>query len=112
VLPYCHFHLDGLLTIARDLTAGKTCYRIAKTIWGQSLRVLGNAAVLIKKATPWLEELCREAFGSVELGFQLLIKTVREKFSWFDFTRRWFHALYPCRAGNIFNPHNSGIKRS
>jgi len=111
VLPYCHFHLDDLLSIAQDMTAGKSCYRIAKTVWGLSLRVLGNAAVLIKKATPLLEELCREASGSVESGFQLLIKAVREKFSWLDITRRWFHALYPCRAGNIFNPHKLGIKR-
>jgi hypothetical protein len=93
------------------MTEGKSRYRIAKFQWGLSLRVLLRAVVLIRKVIPWLEGVCREAVGSVGNGFQALVKMVREKFSWFDFTRRWFHGLYPCRAGNIFNPHNLGIKR-
>lgn len=111
VLPYCHFDLNGLLSISQDLAAGKSCYRIAQSGLGLSLRVMGNAATLIKKTTLWMEALCREVSGSVESDFQSLIKTVREKFSWVDFTRRWFHALYPSRAGNIYNPHKVGIKR-
>lgn len=111
VLPYCRFFLDGLLSIAHDLTEGKSSYGIAKFRWGLSLRVILRAVSLIRKVTPWLEGLCRETTGNIGTCFQSLVKTVREKFSWFDFTRRWFHGLYPCRAGNIFNPHNLCIKR-
>lgn len=111
VLPYCHFYLDDLLRIAGDLAAGKTCYRIAKTGWGISLRVVLRAVLLIRKATYWLEGFCREVAGSVAPGFQAQVATIREKVFWRDFSRRWFHALYPCRTGNIYNPHNVGIKR-
>jgi hypothetical protein len=113
VLPYCHFHLDGLLRLSEDLAAGSSRYGIAKAgDWGICLRVVLRAAALIGKATLWLTGLCREvAAGSVEPGFQALIRTIREKFTWFDFTHRWFHALYPRRAGIVFNPHNVGIKR-
>ena len=111
VLPYCRFSLDGLLSIASDRAEGKSSYWIAKFRWGLSLRVILRAVVLVRKVTLWLEGVCREAAGSVGNGFQSLAKTVREKFSWADFTRRWFHGLYPCRARNIFNPHNVGIKR-
>lgn len=111
VLPYCRFYLDGLLSVSQDLTEGKSCYRIAKFRWDLSLRIILRAVLLIRKVTPWLEGVCREAVGIAGSGFQALVKTVREKFSWFDFTRRWFHGLYPCRAGNIINPHNLGIKR-
>jgi len=111
VLPYCHFHLGGLLSIVRDLAEGKSRYRIAKTGWGISLRVLLRAVLLIQKVTPLLESLCREVVGSVAPCFQTLVTTIRENLFWRDFTRRWFHGLYPCRAGNIFNPHNQGIKR-
>jgi hypothetical protein len=111
VLPYCHFYLDDLLRIAEDLAAGKTCYRIAKIVWGISLRVVLRAVLLIRKATYWLEGFCREVAGSVAPGFQALVATIREKVFWRDFSRRWFHALYPCRTGNIYNPHNVGIKR-
>jgi hypothetical protein len=111
VLPYCHFYLDDFLRISRDLAAGESCYRIAKSGWGISLRVLLRAVLLIKKTTPWLEGLCREVAGSIVPGFQALVTTIREKVVWRDFSRRWFHALYPCRAGNIYNPHNVVIKR-
>jgi len=111
VLPYCRFFMSGLLSIAQDRTEGKSSYWIAKYRWGLSLRVILRAVSLIRKVTPWVEGFCREATGSVVSGFQALVKTVRGKYSWFDFTRRWFHGLYPCRAGNIFNPHNLGIKR-
>ncbi len=111
VLPYCRFFLSGLLSIADDRTEGKSSYWIAKCRWGLSLRVVLRAVSLIRKVTPLLEGVCREAAGSVGTGFQSLVKTIREKFSWFGFTRRWFHGLYPCRAGNIFNPHELGIKR-
>lgn len=111
VLPYCRFFLGGLLSIAEDSAAGKSSYWIAKCRWGLPLRVILRAVSLIRKATPLLEGVCRETAESVVSGFQSLVKTVREKFSWFDLTRRWFHHLYPCRSGKIFNPHNLGIKR-
>jgi hypothetical protein len=111
VLPYCHFYLDSLLRISKELATRLSCYRIAKTVWKISLPVVLRAAALMEKATPWLEGLCREVTGSAAHGFQALITTIREKSSWLGFTRRWFHALYPCRAGTIFNPHNVGIKR-
>jgi hypothetical protein len=111
VLPYCHFNLDGLLRISRELAEGMSCYRIAKGVWGISLRVVLRAAALIEKATPWLAGLCREVASSVAPGFQALMRTILEKFPWFDFTHRWFHALYPRRSGTIFNPHNVGLKR-
>jgi hypothetical protein len=111
VLPYCRFFLGGLLSIAQDRAKGKSSYWIAKYRWGLSLRLVLRAGLLIRKATPWLTGVCREAAGSVATGFQALIQTARERFSWFDLTRRWFHGLYPCRAGNILHPHNLGIKR-
>ena len=111
VLPYCRFFMSDLLSIVQDRTEGKSSYRIAKYRRGLSLRVILRTVSLIRKVTPLLECICREATGSVVFGFQALVKTVRGKYSWFDFTRRWFHGLYPCRAGNIFNPHNLGIKR-
>jgi transposase-like protein len=111
VLPYCRFFMGGLLSIASDLTEGKSSYWIAKYQWGLSLRVVLRAVSLIRKVTPWLEGLCREVAGSVTPGLQALITTIRKKVFRRDFIRRWFHALYPCRAGNIFNPHNVVIKR-
>jgi len=111
VLPYCRFFLSGLLSIAQDRAQGKSSYWIAKFRWGLSLRVVLRAGLLIRKVMPWLEGVCREAAGSVVTGFRALIQTARERLSWFDLTRRWFHGLYPCRAGNILHPHNLGIKR-
>jgi hypothetical protein len=112
VLPYCHFNLDCLLRISRELAEGLSCYRIVKAVREISLRAVLRAAALIKKATPWLEGLCREvAAASDAPGFQALIATLRKKSSWFDFTHRWFHALYPRRARTVFNPHKVSIKR-
>ena len=111
VLPYCRFFLSDLFSLADTLDEGWSAYWIAKHQWDLSLRVILRASLLIQKATLWLESLCRETGATVETGFQMLVDSVRKPFSWFDFSRRWFHALYPCRAGNIFNPHNLGIKR-
>jgi hypothetical protein len=111
VLPYCRFFMSDLLSIVQDRTEGKSSYWIAKYRRGLSLRVILRTVSLIRKVTPLLECICREVTGSVGSGFQALVKTILVKFSWSDFTRRWFHGLYPCRAGNIFNPHNLGIKR-
>jgi transposase-like protein len=111
VLPYCRFFMSGLLSIALDLTDGKSSYWIANYRWGLSLRVVLRAVSLIRKVTPWPEGLCREVTGSVSHDFQALVMAIREKVFRRDFSRRWFHAFYPCRAGNIFNPHNLGIKR-
>jgi hypothetical protein len=112
MLPYCRFFLDGLLSISLDRAEGKSSYWIAKHRWGLSLRIILRAVTLILKVTCWLTGVCREAAVIVVTGFQALIQTALEKLSWFDLTRRWFHGLYPCRAGNIFNPHNLGIKGS
>jgi hypothetical protein len=110
-LPYCRFLWDGLLCIADTLAEGKSAYWIAKYQWGLSLRVILRAVGMIKKVTPWLEGLYREAAGSIETGIQALARAVRKTMPWFSFTQRWFHGFYPCRAGHILNPHNLGIKR-
>jgi transposase-like protein len=112
VLPYCHFHLDGLLCISEELAAGSSRYGIAKAGgWGISLRVALRAAELIGKATLWLAGYCREVTGSVTSGFRALVMKIREQVSWPAFFRGWFHALYPRRAGAVFNPHKVAIKR-
>jgi len=111
VLPYCHFHLDSLVSISRDLIEGKSCYRIARTVWMVSLRVLLRVVELIRSVTPLLEVFCREVSGAITAGFQDLVVKICEKVCWRDFTRRWFHNVYPCRAGPIFASHNLAIKR-
>lgn len=111
VLPYCHFHLDSLLSISRNLTEGKSRYWLAKNVWKISLRVLLRVDVLIRSVTPLLEAFYREVTGVVTSGFQELVVKIREKVCWRDFTRRWFHGVYPCRASTIFNSHNLAIKR-
>jgi len=111
VLPYCRFFLVGLLSIANDKAAGKSSYWIAKYRWGLSLRIILRAVSLILKVTSWLTRVCQEFTGGIETGFHPLVKTVRERLSWFVLTRRWFLGLYPCRAGNTLHPHNLGIKR-
>lgn len=111
VLPYCRFFLDGLLSIAGERAAGKSSYWIAKHRWGLSLRVVLRAVALIGRSGMVLEQMCREAVGQVAAGFATLVTAVRERCSWPAFTRRWFHGLYPCRAGQIFNPHKTGISR-
>ena len=112
VLPYCHFHLDGLLRISEELASGASRYGIAKAGgWGISLRVVLRAAALIEKATLRLAGYCREVTGSVPSGFRALVTKIREQVNWRAFSSRWFHALYPRRAGTIFNPHNMDIKR-
>jgi hypothetical protein len=93
------------------MAEGASRYRIAKVGWGVSLRVLLRAAELIRRATCWLEGLCREVAESVASGFQALVTLVREKVFWRDFARRWFHGLYPCRCRAMLNPHNQVIKR-
>jgi hypothetical protein len=112
VLPYCHFHLDGLMRISEELASGASRYGIAKAGgWGISLRVVLRAAALIEKATLRLAGYCREVTGSVPWGFRALVTKIREQVNWRAFSSRWFHALYPRRAGTIFNPHNMDIKR-
>ena len=111
VLPYCRFLWGGLLSIAHDRMEGKTSYWIAKHRWGLSLRVILRAVSLVERATTWLARICREAALHAGSGLRSLVDSVRERFSWAGLARRWFHGLYPCRAGNIFNPHNLGIKR-
>ncbi|MFH0919236.1 MAG: hypothetical protein V1913_02650 [Fibrobacterota bacterium] len=111
VLPYCRFYLSGLFSIAKTLEEGWSAYWVAKHQWALSLRVILRAYALIQKATLWLEGVCREADLSVGAGLESLVSAAQEAFSWFGFTRRWFHGLYPRRAGKIFNPHNLGIKR-
>jgi hypothetical protein len=87
VLPYCRFFMSGFLSIADDLTAGKSSYWIAKYKWGISLRVVLRVVSLIRKVTPWLTGLCREVAGSVAPGFYALITTIREKVFQRDFSR-------------------------
>lgn len=112
VLPYCRFFLDDLIGLADALAEGWSAYWIAKHQWELSLRVILRADLLIQKATLWLESLCRETGAKIEAGFPILVDAARKPFSWFGFIRRWYHTLYPLRAGSIFNPHNLGIKRN
>ena len=111
VLPYCRFFLDGLLSIAGERADGKSSYWIAKHRWGLSLRVVLRAVALIGRAGVVLERMCREVTGCAVSGFTTLVKRARETCSWWEITRAWFRGLYPCRAGNIFNPHKTGISR-
>jgi len=111
VLPYCRFFLSGLIGIAEDRSEGKSAYWIAKYRWNLSLRAILRAVKRIRQVTPWLERLFREATGVVVKSFQGLIKNVRERLTWFVFTRYWYHQFYLCRIGYILNPHNLCIKR-
>jgi len=111
VLPYCRFMLSGLISIEKDLSAGKSAYWIAKHRWGLSLRVILRAVVRLKEITPWLEQLIWETTGKAVQGFHSTVKALRKRFSWFRFTRYLYHRFYPIRVGHILNPHNLGIKR-
>ena len=111
ILPYCRFMLSGLISIAKDLSAGKSAYWIAKYRWGLSLRVILRAVVRLKEVTPWLVRLYREVTGKVKSHFWELTGFLRKQYGWYGLTRMWYHPIYPIRVGHILNPHNLGIKR-
>jgi len=105
VLPYCRFFWSGLLDIATSLASGKTCYWIAKTK-ELPLRVVLRLRTTINRASKLMISLCREVTGDVMAGFAAMAERLLEGHSWFSFTRAWYHHIYPCRVGQILNPHN------
>ena len=109
VLPYCRFFYNDLLDIIKNLKNGATAYFLSFQEWDLSPRILCRIKNLLKKVHPWLKELLQEALYKMAEKFETLVSTVLQKYSWFVFTRMWFHHIYPSRTGKILNPHNSGL---
>jgi hypothetical protein len=110
VLPYCRFLWKDFFDIAFLTGQGKTTYHIAKYQWVLPLRTILRVRGIITKVHQWLEQLCREALHTTVSEFATLATTALQTYSWFDFTRRWFHHIYPCRVSKCLNPHNMDIK--
>lgn len=107
-LPYCRFAFEDFLSISRRLLLGATPYSIWKS-WPNStvsLKAFAGLFSLIKRVMAFISAWVRET-GLVVTGIlEYMCRPLLEKVSWFTFTTRWYHALYPKRIWPFHNPHN------
>jgi len=107
-LPYCRFGFNDFLSIYAQYLKGLNAYTIWKAcqLIGVSLRTIVRLLSLFKKVLPLVQKLFQELDGKVSKDLDSMGQFLVKKFSWFGFTSRWYHALYPLRLWENQNPHN------
>ena len=107
-LPYCRFDFNDFLSIYAQSLKDMGAYSIWKAcqLWQISLATIIRLLALIKKVMRFIENWCRETDEPVTEDFKAMCFSLLKNRSWFTFTSRWYHALYPARLWENQNPHN------
>ena len=98
-LPYCRFIFDNFLWIQQQTSSGKTAYSIWKNchLFLVSLAAIRRLLILFRQVLTFVENWCRELDISITSDFKVMCSQLLSKYSWFTFSTRWCHALYPKR---------------
>lgn len=98
-LPYCRFDFEDLLFIHAQYSSGMRAYSIWKTCQLQQvcLSAIKRLLILIRRAMVFIQNWCRETDNPVTNNLKSMYFALLNNHSWFEFTSRWYHALYPRR---------------
>ncbi len=107
-LPYCRFGFNDFLSIYAQYRKGLNAYTIWKAcqLIGVSLSTIVRLLSLFKKVVPLVQKLCQALDGKIPKDLDSAIPFLVKNYTWFGFTTRWYHALYPARLWANLNPHN------
>jgi hypothetical protein len=107
-LPYCRFDFNDFLYIHSQCCQGMSAYAIHKACQLQqvSLAAIKRLLVLFKRVMRFIKNWCSEIDEPVTENLNAMCLSLLGKRSWFAFTSRWYHALYPARLWPGENPHN------
>lgn len=97
LLPYCRFTLWHLVQINEMLERGFSSYKIAKSL-DMPISVILRAKHYLSKVRTFIHREWRIAGNFLGGAFLLQWIGLMKTFSWFDLSRRYFHALYPLRV--------------
>lgn len=102
-LPYCRFPFEEFLLIQKELVSGKSSYSIWKScqLLFVSLAAIKRLVILFHKALTFIQNWCRELDIPISTDFRVLFSELLLKHSWFTFSIRWYHALYPRRLWQL-----------
>ena len=108
VLPYCRFFFEDFLHLYEYSQKGGSAYSLGKAcnLVGVSLAIMVRLLSLFKKVLPLVQKLYRELEEKVSEDLNNMSHFLVKKYTWFGFTTRWYHALYPARLWENHNPHN------
>ena len=111
-LPYCRFDFKDFLCIHALYQKGMSTYSLWKSchLAGVSINVIVRLLKLFKKVLALVQSLFRELNGEVNEDLASMSHFLIKKYTWFGFTSRWYHALYPARLWENQNPHNLGLQ--
>lgn len=97
LLPYCRFTLWHLIQIDELLSSGISSYKIAKSL-DIPISVILRIKHYLKNVRVFIHREWRIAGHFIEASFLVKWTSLIKELSWFDLTRRYFHALYPLRV--------------
>jgi len=85
--------------IQKEIISGKGAYFIWKScqLLFVSLATVKRLVILFQKALTFIQNWCRELDIPICTDFKVLFSELLLKSSWFTFSTRWYHALYPRR---------------
>ncbi len=107
-VPYCRFFFKDFRQLYDYSQKGGSAYSLWKScsLPGVSLSIIGRLLCLFKKVLSHVQRLCREVDEAVSENLNGMSHFLIKTHTWFGFTTRWYHALYPARLWEIQNPHN------
>lgn len=99
ILPYCRFWFQDICQINQLDNSGLTAYAIRKQCQLQlvSLAAIKRLLVFVKRTTNFLQNWCREITLPVSPDLIRLSSQLLSSHTWFTFSIRLYHALYPKR---------------
>ena len=106
-LPYCRFEFKDFLSIYVKTRQGMSAYAIHKACQLQqvSLAAIKRLLVLIRRVMTFVTSWLREIDEPVNEDLKTMCIFLLKSRSWFKFTSRWYHAIYPVRLWPEVNPH-------
>jgi hypothetical protein len=98
-LPYCRFGFEDFLWIHAQYYEGMNAYSIwnacrLQQVW---LGTVKRLLIFIQRAMVFVRNWCRETDNPVSGDLKSMCFALLKDCSWFEFTSRWYHALYPSR---------------
>lgn len=107
-LPYCRFDFNDFLVIHAQSRKGMGAYAIHKAcqLLQVSLAAIKRLLVLIKRVMRFITNWYRETGEPITEDLKAMCCSLLKDQSWFKFSSRWYHTLYPARLWPSENPHN------
>ena len=99
ILPYCRFPFDEFISLSKKAVSGKGTYSIWKScrLLFVSLAAIKRLLTLFKRVLSFIQNWCRELDIPIIPELNILCTRLLTKHTWFAFSTRWYHALYPKR---------------